>query len=344
MDIWNQLSVYAVLEQLGFYLPFPPCPVADRQRQGRDDALLRGLARASDPDDPHRDRPRPQQAPLRDRDHRPHLPGDRQARRLVRRRRGQHRAQLRGRARGGQPGAGRRHHDGRAALLGRRHDRLPRLRRRRRAVRHDAADAAQPGSPVSNAEPRRRHGVPADRRPSWSRPRRTSPKKLPDVPFFCVDFLYDGERYWFSELEPDGVIVAPSWPIPTAPSSGTSRAPAGPPTATPTPELPGGTPMKEHDVLLPLSDDAARPALHVARATSKRLRVRAGVRRPVRRASTPIAGLDDVVALPVMDKDDLNLALSAPRTARPRPAPPGCSRAAAARARPRSATPRPAST
>ncbi|WP_051942922.1 ATP-grasp domain-containing protein [Streptacidiphilus rugosus] len=27
------------------------------------------------------------------------------------------------------------------------------------------------------------------------------------LPFFCVDFLFDGERYWFSELEPDGVIA-----------------------------------------------------------------------------------------------------------------------------------------
>ncbi|MET9398528.1 hypothetical protein [Kitasatospora sp. NPDC002965] len=33
------------------------------------------------------------------------------------------------------------------------------------------------------------------------------------IPFFCVDFLYDGERYWFSELEPDGVI-APDWSDP----------------------------------------------------------------------------------------------------------------------------------
>jgi len=30
--------------------------------------------------------------------------------------------------------------------------------------------------------------------------------KLP-IPFFCIDFLFDGERYWFSELEPDGVIA-----------------------------------------------------------------------------------------------------------------------------------------
>ncbi|MFJ9574972.1 RimK family alpha-L-glutamate ligase [Streptomyces sp. NPDC101191] len=26
------------------------------------------------------------------------------------------------------------------------------------------------------------------------------------IPFFCVDFLHDGQRFWFSELEPDGVI------------------------------------------------------------------------------------------------------------------------------------------
>ena len=29
------------------------------------------------------------------------------------------------------------------------------------------------------------------------------------IPFLCVDFLYDGERYWFSEIEPDGAIVCP---------------------------------------------------------------------------------------------------------------------------------------
>ncbi|WP_426367939.1 ATP-grasp domain-containing protein [Streptomyces sp. E-08] len=30
-------------------------------------------------------------------------------------------------------------------------------------------------------------------------------ERLP-VPFFCLDFLHDGQRFWFSELEPDGVI------------------------------------------------------------------------------------------------------------------------------------------
>ncbi|HEX6681908.1 MAG TPA: hypothetical protein VF062_03905 [Candidatus Limnocylindrales bacterium] len=33
-----------------------------------------------------------------------------------------------------------------------------------------------------------------------------SDSSLP-IPFFCIDFLYDGQRFWFSELEPDGVIA-----------------------------------------------------------------------------------------------------------------------------------------
>ena len=107
MDIWNQLSVYAVLEQLGFYLPFPPSlsPIANDKG-----ATMLFFADSPVPPIPTIRigiGPRRRQAPLRDRDHRPHLPGDRQARRLVRRRRRQHRAQLRGRARPGQPGAGR---------------------------------------------------------------------------------------------------------------------------------------------------------------------------------------------------------------------------------------------
>jgi glutathione synthase/RimK-type ligase-like ATP-grasp enzyme len=24
------------------------------------------------------------------------------------------------------------------------------------------------------------------------------------IPYLCVDFLYDGQRYWLSEIEPDG--------------------------------------------------------------------------------------------------------------------------------------------
>ncbi|WP_319462749.1 hypothetical protein [Micromonospora sp. RTP1Z1] len=32
--------------------------------------------------------------------------------------------------------------------------------------------------------------------------------KLP-VPYYCADFLHDGERFWLSEIEPDGMIVCP---------------------------------------------------------------------------------------------------------------------------------------
>jgi glutathione synthase/RimK-type ligase-like ATP-grasp enzyme len=31
-------------------------------------------------------------------------------------------------------------------------------------------------------------------------------EKIP-IPFFCADFLYDGERFWLSEIEPDGVVA-----------------------------------------------------------------------------------------------------------------------------------------
>ena len=32
--------------------------------------------------------------------------------------------------------------------------------------------------------------------------------KLP-IPYYCADFLHDGERFWLSEVEPDGMIVCP---------------------------------------------------------------------------------------------------------------------------------------
>lgn len=32
--------------------------------------------------------------------------------------------------------------------------------------------------------------------------------RLP-IPYFCADFLYDGENYWLSEIEPDGAIICP---------------------------------------------------------------------------------------------------------------------------------------
>jgi glutathione synthase/RimK-type ligase-like ATP-grasp enzyme len=31
-------------------------------------------------------------------------------------------------------------------------------------------------------------------------------EKLP-IPYFCVDFLFDGTKFWFSEVEPDGAIA-----------------------------------------------------------------------------------------------------------------------------------------
>jgi hypothetical protein len=33
-------------------------------------------------------------------------------------------------------------------------------------------------------------------------------EKLP-IPYFCADFLHDGERFWLSEIEPDGAIICP---------------------------------------------------------------------------------------------------------------------------------------
>ncbi len=33
-------------------------------------------------------------------------------------------------------------------------------------------------------------------------------KRIP-IPFLCVDFLFDGTRFWLSEIEPDGVISSP---------------------------------------------------------------------------------------------------------------------------------------
>ncbi|MFF2040819.1 RimK family alpha-L-glutamate ligase [Kitasatospora sp. NPDC058170] len=63
----------------------------------------------------------------------------------------------------------------------------------------------EPGSPVANAS---RGGsmefppVP----PELAAATAYFAERLP-IPFFCVDFLFDGERYWFSELEPDGVIA-----------------------------------------------------------------------------------------------------------------------------------------
>lgn len=33
-------------------------------------------------------------------------------------------------------------------------------------------------------------------------------ERLP-IPYFCADFLHDGEHFWLSEIEPDGTILCP---------------------------------------------------------------------------------------------------------------------------------------
>jgi hypothetical protein len=62
-----------------------------------------------------------------------------------------------------------------------------------------------PGSPVSNAS---RGGIMDFPRtpPELVEATAFFAAKLP-IPFYCIDFLFDGERFWFSELEPDGVIA-----------------------------------------------------------------------------------------------------------------------------------------
>lgn len=40
-------------------------------------------------------------------------------------------------------------------------------------------------------------------------------RRMP-VPYFCADFLFDGERYWFSEIELDGAIGCPDADDPEA--------------------------------------------------------------------------------------------------------------------------------
>jgi glutathione synthase/RimK-type ligase-like ATP-grasp enzyme len=34
-------------------------------------------------------------------------------------------------------------------------------------------------------------------------------KKI-DIPYYCADFLHDGNQYWLSEIEPDGAIICPN--------------------------------------------------------------------------------------------------------------------------------------
>lgn len=70
----------------------------------------------------------------------------------------------------------------------------------------------EPGSPVANASRGGSMSFPPVL-PELAEATAYFAERLP-IPFFCLDFLYDGERYWFSELEPDGVI-APEWSDPT---------------------------------------------------------------------------------------------------------------------------------
>jgi glutathione synthase/RimK-type ligase-like ATP-grasp enzyme len=69
----------------------------------------------------------------------------------------------------------------------------------------------EPGSPVANASRGGSMSFPPIV-PELAEATAYFAEKLP-IPFFCLDFLYDGDRYWFSELEPDGVI-APEWSDP----------------------------------------------------------------------------------------------------------------------------------
>jgi hypothetical protein len=63
----------------------------------------------------------------------------------------------------------------------------------------------EPGSPVANASRGGRMDFPPVP-PELAEATAYFAERLP-IPFFCIDFLYDGERWWFSELEPDGVIA-----------------------------------------------------------------------------------------------------------------------------------------
>jgi hypothetical protein len=205
MDIYNQYALYAVLEQLGFYLPFPPAlsPVAN-------DKLATLLY--------FRDSPIPVVPTVRIGTGRDTGKYDYEAAlehltypaivkpagwcggggvNLAR-----SREEIRGLAslaQGGdtslviQPYLGDGTIDYRVYVIdGKAHDQA--LRR-----------TPHPGSPVSNAG---RGGemdflrVPAE----LAEATEYFARKLP-IPFFCIDFLHDGERFWFSELEPDGVIA-----------------------------------------------------------------------------------------------------------------------------------------
>ena len=62
-----------------------------------------------------------------------------------------------------------------------------------------------PGSPVSNASRGGLMDYPPTPPELMDAATNYFAGKLP-IPFYCIDFLHDGERFWFSEIEPDGVI------------------------------------------------------------------------------------------------------------------------------------------
>jgi glutathione synthase/RimK-type ligase-like ATP-grasp enzyme len=205
MDIFNQYAIYAVLEQLGFYLPFPPwlSPIANDKL-----ATLLYL----------RDAPVPTIPTIRigtGPDVGKHLYevalGDLPYPVIVKPagwcggggvNLAHSREDIRGLAtlaQGGdttlvvQPYLGAGTIDYRVYVIDGRP--YPRVLRR----------TPEPGSPVSNAS---RGGImdfPATP-PELVAATAYFAEKLP-IPFYCIDFLFDGERFWFSELEPDGVIA-----------------------------------------------------------------------------------------------------------------------------------------
>jgi hypothetical protein len=62
-----------------------------------------------------------------------------------------------------------------------------------------------PGSPVSNASRGGLMDYPETPPELLAAATDYFAHKLP-IPFYCIDFLHDGEKFWFSEIEPDGVI------------------------------------------------------------------------------------------------------------------------------------------
>jgi hypothetical protein len=49
--------------------------------------------------------------------------------------------------------------------------------------------------------------------PELAEPLKWFAEKIP-IPYLCVDFLFDGDRYWLSEIEPDGAIFCPDPHLP----------------------------------------------------------------------------------------------------------------------------------